>query len=156
LSFVKGARRTDDYSENMLRDRRRLRRWAAQMLLVWLFGVATGVAHACALRLADHPADAVFVPPAGQAVGAYQGHGEPSPGGDGQADCLDFCEKSSVTAPSPKLKADPGGDPQPVAIPARPPVWMAAGSPCSPARPAGTIDPRGGPPPRIAFQRLAL
>ena len=37
----------------MLRNRRQLRRWAIQVLLVWLFGIVTGIAHACAVRIVD-------------------------------------------------------------------------------------------------------
>lgn len=140
----------------MFRDRRRLRRWAAQVLLAWLFGIATGIAHACALRLADDHHEAVAAAAADQPVVALHDHGGSSGDADGQTNCLDFCEKSSVTAPALKSKLDHGTDIHAVAITPAPATWVAGWPPRAPARPDGVIDRRGGPPPRIAFQRLAL
>jgi hypothetical protein len=46
----------------MFRHRHQLRHWAARALLVWLFGVVTGVANACWTESLAHPdADAAMV-----------------------------------------------------------------------------------------------
>jgi hypothetical protein len=140
----------------MFRDRRRLRRWAAQVLLVWLFGIATGIVHACALRLADHHHEAGSGAPADHQIVGSHDHGGSLDNEDEQANCLDFCEKSSVTAPTLKSKLDLGADAQALAILPGPAAWGVDGSLRAPARPDGVIARRGGPPLRIALQRLAL
>lgn len=145
----------------MFGNRRNLRRWTIQVLLVWVFGIAAGIAHACTLRLADHHHHngviAAAVSHAADHAAMAHGHDEAPPDdGVAQANCLDFCDKSSVSVPSLKVKFDQGGDAQPVALLA-PPLLAAVDWPVhTPVRPDGVIDRRGGPPLRIALQRLAL
>jgi hypothetical protein len=135
----------------MISDRRRLRRWATQLLLVWLFGLATGVANACVRGESVHHRT-------GSAASAdsqkhHRGDEQPDPA---KATCLDFCEKSSIAALQLKV-----GDDGLAAFGLVLPVsntctlrnlggagvgQLAVDSPHLP----------GGPPPRIAFLRLTL
>ena len=145
----------------MFGNRRNLRRWALQVFLVWVFGIAAGIAHACALRLADHHhQDGVIVAASGHAADhapVTHGHNDASrDDGVAQANCLDFCDKSSVSVPTLKVKLDQGGDAQPAALLASPLLAMVEWLVHVPVRPDGLIDRRGGPPLRIALQRLAL
>jgi hypothetical protein len=141
----------------MFRDRRRLRRWAAQVLLAWLFGIATGIAHACVLRLADPHHEVASVGQHEHESVASHAHDERSPDADDKANCLDFCEKSSVAAPSLKDRLDRGGDTQSLAVMPGPMPWMAGWIALTPACPRSPrVIAHGWPPPRIAFQRLAL
>ena len=138
----------------MFSDRRRLRRWAAQVLLVWLFGLAMGVANACALgEQAHHRSDAATT----AVLDLVQKHQHGNEQRDlAKVNCLDFCEKSSVGAPQLKVVGDglaalgfalPVSHTLSVAGQADPTVGrLMVDSPTLP----------GGPPPRIAFQRLAL
>lgn len=140
----------------MFRSRRSLRRWTIQVLLVWFFGMAVGIAHACALRLADHHHDGIAALAADHADAAH-GHAE-APGDEGaaEANCLDFCDKSSVSTPSLKFNVDLTGDLQPVALLWSPLPAMADGPTRIAPQLDGVIDRRGGPPLRISLQRLAL
>lgn len=145
----------------MFGNRRTLRRWAIQVLLVWVFGIAAGIAHACALRLADHHHhDGFNAAASGHAADhtvVAHGHDDaPRDDGVAQANCLDFCDKSSVSAPSLKVKPDQSGDAQPAALLASPLLAVVDWPVHAPVRPDGVIDRRGGPPLRIALQRLAL
>jgi hypothetical protein len=138
----------------MFSDRRRLRRWAARVLLVWLFGLAVGVANACALgEAAHHLADAATTTATDAGLKHQHGNGKADPA---KVTCLDFCEKSSISAPQLKVVGDslvalgfalPVSHTLSVAGQTEPTVGrLAVDSPTLP----------GGPPPRIAFQRLAL
>lgn len=140
----------------MFRDRRRLRRWATQVLLVWLFGIATGMANACALRVAAHHHESASASAVHHETGMSHDHGRQSQDADEQVNCLDFCEKSSVAATSLKFTLDQGGDVQSFAILPSPSPGVAAWPVVASARGGGVRATRGGPPPRIAFQRLAL
>lgn len=118
---------------------------------MWLFSVAAGVANACALGEPARQADGHH---AASEVSSHH-HGDDE-GGFARLNCLDFCEKSSVAAPQLKLVDDAtlflGCALAPVAYlsaphPAEPVVdWLVVDSPHL----------RGGPPLRIAYQRLAL
>ncbi len=144
----------------MLRNRRRLRRWAIQVLLVWLFGIVTGIAHACAVRIADdHRGSAHRHHGAMVADHSSHSHGHAVlPGEDtaGKANCLDFCEKASLSAQPLKFRLDPSAEAS----------AMAHSSSASPdlidwpartfARSGGVFYQHRGPPLRIALQRLAL
>jgi hypothetical protein len=93
----------------MFRSRNQIRRWAARMLVVWLCGVAIGVAHACFVPAfadsGEHRAknfadgDAVTQ----QVEHAHASHhaesdGPPSHhGSPGKPNCQDFCDKSAVS-----------------------------------------------------------
>ena len=104
----------------MSRTRKPLRRWAAlALLLLWLFGIGTGVAHAC---MAPHlqaqgpqGLDSEALVPAPGAAGdratdpapchgAGQAHGDP--GAQVKSNCQDFCEKASVSIPPLKSALD--------------------------------------------------
>jgi hypothetical protein len=108
----------------MFRHRQQRRRWAALTLLLWLFGVGSGLAHACLL-----PKSAMAVAPLSMAhadvagahhhatTTAHAHHGEPDPaspdsdtpdqrGSPGRTNCQDFCDKSGTTMPSPKSAFD--------------------------------------------------
>lgn len=138
----------------MFRDRRRLRLWAAQVLLVWLFGLAMGVANACALGEPAHHRSEVATTPAFDAVQKHQ-HGNEQ-GDLAKVNCLDFCEKSSVGAPQLKVVCD-GLAALGFALPVSR-TFSVAGQ-AEPAVGRLVVDSPhlpGGPPPRIAFQRLAL
>jgi hypothetical protein len=108
----------------MFRYRLQLRRWAAQVLLLWLFGVVAGIANACLVpNLAQHgghvaaPSSDGFVlhdgtehPGIGHHHGsgpvqAHEiGHGEPSHAA--KSNCADFCDKASVSIPQLKSASD--------------------------------------------------
>jgi hypothetical protein len=145
----------------MLRNRRYLRRWATLVLLMWLFGLAMGVANACALGEPGREAHA--------AAASDHGHGERARVVDSiatigdhhradgnDANCLDYCEKLSIGAPKPKV-ADDGtavvGLPIPVS--ARPGVIELPEPDAGHLRRSST-HLRGAPPLRTALQRLAL
>ena len=138
----------------MFSDRRRLRRWAAQVLLVWLFGLAMGVANACALGEPVHHRSDAATTAASQTAQKHH-HGDEQ-GDAAKVNCLEFCEKSSIGAPQLKVAGDalaalglalPVSDFLSMSGLAEPTVVrLVVDSPHLP----------GGPPPRIAFQRLAL
>lgn len=138
----------------MFSDRRRLRRWAAQVLLVWLFGLAMGVANACALGEPAHHRSEAGATAASDAVQKHQ-HGAEQ-GDLAQINCLDFCEKSSIGAPQLKVLGD-GLAALGFALPVS--RTLSAAGQAEPAVDRLVVDSPnlpGGPPPRIAFQRLAL
>ena len=135
----------------MFNDRRRLRRWAAQVLLVWLFGLAMGMANACALGESAHHHAGVSA-----ATGASEHHHGDEQGEPAKVNCLDFCDKSSIGAPQLKVVGD-GLATLGFALPVSH-ILSVAGQ-ALPALGRLAVDSphlRGGPPPRIAFQRLAL
>ena len=154
----------------MFRDRKQLRRWAARALLLWLFGIATGIAHACLtpspIELGGWQSEPAVEVEAGhgkaaQASGHHQGASptqhEGVLGHEGspvKSNCQDFCEKAAVSIPPLKSALDKvqGHALPPVAVaivclvPASEPVQLSA--PCWDGGPA--------PPIRLAFLRLAL
>jgi hypothetical protein len=152
--------------------RRQLRRWAARVLLVWLFGVAAGVANAClAPAWDDHGAQAsvgmqamdsghedAAIPQGHDAHdGATSEHsGSADHGGiPGKANCQDFCQKSTVSIPPVKSALDQF-DAHALA-----PLAIATVVPVPAFQPEQSWLPRrdGGlapPPITIAFLRLAL
>jgi hypothetical protein len=138
----------------MFSDRRRLRRWAAQVLLVWVFGLAMGVANACALGELAHHEDGGDT---AVAMGKHDHHRHAGHDGDqGKVNCLDFCEKSSVGAP--KLKVADDGAAKvglPALVSARVGVIELRAPVLIRVR-ADSPNLRGSPPLRIALRRLAL
>lgn len=82
--------------------RQQLRRWAARVLLAWLFGVVMGVANACVLQLVLNDGAVV----AGHAAGLSDHHDDDHE--DATDNCLDFCEESSVGAKARQSSADLG------------------------------------------------
>lgn len=105
----------------MFRHRRQVRRWAARVLLLWLFGLGTSVANACLTTGQTEPVAAT----ASHLVAALEAHSDlashdhaqaesgvlPSHGADAPAhhgsfaktNCQDFCGK--VPASIPPLKS---------------------------------------------------
>lgn len=158
----------------MFRHRRQLRQWAARVLLVWLFGLASSVVNAClttgesaaaaAARVAAadaphgvaaHAADAAHDHGAAdEASRAPHGPDGPLPhGGVATPNCMDFCDKATVSIPS--LKSTPIDLQAPAAIAIAsvtlaPPPALAPAWPRAPQRGSGAA-----PPIPIAFLRLA-
>lgn len=133
----------------MFNDRRRLRRWAAPVLLMWLFGLAISVANACALGVAVHDL--------GQTQAENDAHEHAKHDNDSErTNCADFCEKSSIGAPVVKLD-DEGMAALGLAMPVSGHVLLIP-QPAPMLLPAVATLPllRGSPPLRIALQRLAL
>ncbi len=135
----------------MFTDRRRLRRWAAQVLLVWVFGLAMGIANACSLGESTHRTDTLR----GAGTVASQVHGHED-GEQSKANCLDFCEKSSIGALQLKVVGDSYA-----ALGLALPVSGALSVIEAPEAVVGRLfvdSPHlpGGPPLRIAFPRRAL
>ena len=112
----------------MIRHRQPLRRWAACVLFLWLFGVAAGVANACLIPALNFPAehtvqfdDETTSPHHGDVTHASTTSlaGNQVPDGDeapGTANCLDFCDKASISIPPLKSAQDD----RPVLAPAAP------------------------------------
>jgi hypothetical protein len=138
----------------MLSDRRRLRRWAAQVLLVWLFGLAMGVANACAQGdQVHHRSDASTMVASDTLQKHQHGSEQTDPA---KINCLDFCEKSSIGAPQLKVAGE-GFAALGFAMPVS--HTLSLGGRTEPTFDRLAVDSPhlpGGPPPRIAFQRLAL
>jgi hypothetical protein len=96
----------------MFRHRLQLRRWAARMLLLWLFGVGAAVANGCLASGPAGPAD----PAAEAAAHAHHHHGaQPAHsadealdhhGGAAKTNCQDFCDKAHVSIPPLKSALD--------------------------------------------------
>ena len=155
----------------MFSNRRQLRRWAAQVLLLWLFGVSAGVANACwagstakfgGLHLP--PAMAANATQADEALPECElhsaAHAQQDAGSGGHQEaaartlCHAYCDMSALSF-SP-LKSSPGDSPGP-ALPA-PAFALALTIPAE--SPVQLLKPRrdGGlaPPITIAFLRLTL
>ena len=153
--------------------RRQLRRWAARVLLVWLFGVAAGVANAClapaldghgaqaslGMHAMDADHDAAPMPPGPDAHDAMVADhsGSADHGGiPGKANCQDFCQKSTVSIPPVKSALDQHDAHAlaPMAIASVVPVpAFQPEQPWLPRRDGGLATP---PPITIVFLRLAL
>jgi hypothetical protein len=107
----------------MFRHRHQVRRWAARVLLLWLFGLGAGIAHAC---LTPGPTDvaAVAVASAAEALAAQHhaaaGHASHHEhlahmaqhdlashhGTIAKTNCQDFCSKATTSIPSLKSALD--------------------------------------------------
>jgi hypothetical protein len=113
-----------------------------------------GVANACALgEAAHHHSSAATTATTDAGLKHQHGDGKANPG---KVNCLDFCEKSSIAAPQLKAVGD-GLAALGFALPVSHTLWVAGQS--EPAVGRLVVDSPhlpGGPPPRIAFQRLAL
>jgi len=154
----------------MFSNRRQLRRWAAQVLLLWLFGVSTGVANACwagsLARLEGHlppvvatqavqgddeaPAECEL-----HAMSHAQGKaGSGDPAGSGARICHTYCDMSALSFSPLKSSLDhsPG--------PALPASTYAFTLPPPEVSPVHLRAPRRygalAPPITIAFLRLTL
>ena len=95
----------------MFRHRQQLRRWAARVLLLWLFGVGASVAHACltpSLLQFGQPSAAASALAHHQISSPEQAH-EGCHGHEGpklKSNCADFCDKASVSIPPLKSALD--------------------------------------------------
>ena len=141
----------------MFRYRNQLRRWAAWVLLLWLFGVGSGVANAC---MASNPAESgaphddtvahhhALVPPL-----HVEGDAD-HPILPGKANCQDFCGKAGVSIPP--LKSVLDGFHGPAFLP----TVIATAVPAPPLPALQLWVPRRegvrAPPIPIAFLRLTL
>jgi hypothetical protein len=154
------------------RNRQQLRRWAARVLLLWLFGVAAGVANACLGPGPGALASPATAPAQHVGAGHHDGmdggraHGQDlvlafaHGGGAGhegsrlRSNCVDFCDKASVSIPPLKSPLD---DLQGQALLVAPVAVVQAGPAGLPAQ---RWDPRQqvhwSPPIRIVFLRLVL
>jgi hypothetical protein len=156
----------------MFRHRQQLRRWAARVLVLWLFGLGAGIANACITTGQVAPVAAV----ASQLVAVVDAHhdavthdhaqadsvGLPSRSADApahhgslsKANCQDFCDKATVSIPPQKSALD---DIQSHAVFAMTAVTVL---PIPAFAPAQLRVPRRdgvqAPPILIAFLRLAL
>ena len=124
--------------------RRHRTRWAAIVLFAWLFGLASGMANACALA-ADHP------PHAGAMVAPHDDHDDAV-----KASCLDFCAQASLATPSVEAAFHAIDV---LALPARATLQVVAPNRDAPRLGAAATElpDRGSAPPiPIALLRLAL
>ena len=144
----------------MFRNRRQLRRWAARVLLVWLFGVVTGVANACWTES--------LVQPSGQAeaaqpecefhaashAAAQDGAAPDSHGRHAQAVCQAYCDGFSVSMSPLKPLVDT------TLAPAMLAPFYAVAVPVADVSPVHRLMQRRdgwrAPPITIAFLRLTL
>lgn len=156
----------------MFRRRQSLRRWAALLLLLWLFGVGAGVANACLAPSLVQPGGGaaghgLTADAAAQALSSPAGHdhagaghasehesGDHGPVSPAKANCQDFCDKSTVSVTP--LKSAVGE----VDAHALPPQLAATVLQVPAVRAALPWVPRRdgvlAPPIPIAFLRLAL
>lgn len=85
----------------MFKHRCQLRRWAACVVLLCLFGLGSGVANACLGHgMAAHGE--------GVAVAPWQDDRDADCASAAGLNCHDFCEKSSMSPPQQKLGLDAG------------------------------------------------
>lgn len=146
----------------MFRHRKQLHRWVARALLVWLFGVATGVAQACLMSGSLPSGGPQFEPAVAEQGPAPEDESRPVQDGgcsghDGtlvKSNCQDLCEKSA--AATPLLKSDLAK----VQGHALPPAQVAIAGPVPSAASVPLPTPRRDRalplPVRLAFPRLAL
>ena len=154
----------------MFRHHQPLRRWAARVLLVWLFGMGMNMANACLPSDRDEPvvpADRLHAvsahahhysepPLLHQAAEAQQselgGEGLADPDGLARTNCQDFCDQAMATIPPLKSALD---DAQALPVVDTSPVlYLPAQARTSPMR---WVVHRAGEPARsipIAFCRL--
>lgn len=153
---------------SMFRHRQQLRRWAARLLFLWIFGVGVGIANAClvvpgmvmsapshAWRVADVMGSQAYGAEhgmSGQAAGDQSALAEPD--SQAQPNCVDCCDKASASTPLLKSALDglQGHAAVPPAIAAALPVPAFAPLQLWMPRPDGVL----APPIPIAFLRLAL
>ena len=135
----------------MFRSRRHLSHWAARVLLLWLFGIGMGMAHAC-LSTSPPPAAEPAAHHASQQAQHTEGSGCEQP--TVKSACQDFCDKSTISIPPLKLALDHAG------ASALPPPAEASFFLAPAPEPAPRWVPRRdgdrAPPIAIAFLRLAL
>jgi hypothetical protein len=136
----------------MFRHRRPLRRWAARVLLLWLFGIGVGIANACVV-----PGPAMAVGPVAGAVEVVCPHhdGAGSQPADDHGNCRQFCDQERVSIRPLKTGLD---DVQlhALALPASV-VVLHVPAPAPVSRWVPSREGAAAPPPiSIAFLRLTL
>jgi len=139
----------------MFNNRRRLRRWTAQVLIVWLFGLAMSVANACALGESVHHRSDAAMTAASHDSDSQKHHHDDEQGDTAKVDCLNFCEKSSIGAPQLKVVDDLST----LGFALLASNTLSVSGLAEPTAGQLVVDSPhlgGGPPPRIAFQRLTL
>jgi len=130
----------------MFRHRQTLRRWAAQVLLLWLFGLVSGVVHACVLPVPEHCHEV-------DAAALDEGTAVPL-GVVAKSNCADFCDKAHLSIPISKAALD---DALAHALPPPAVRPMVPGPAYAPDRPWLPHREAAHPPPvAIAFLRLTL
>ncbi|NML16950.1 hypothetical protein [Azohydromonas caseinilytica] len=143
------ATRLERDSHPMRFHHRQLRRWAALVLLAWLFGVAMSVANACALRLSGDASAALVEHAEASSHHHNDGHDNES-----QANCLDFCEESSVAVSTWQAVPDL------TSLAWLPTVFITLVIPAPPSLSARSVcappDVAAGPPIPITLRRLTL
>lgn len=157
----------------MFRHRQQLRQWAARVLLLWLFGVFAGVANAClapavmtlpdghvaagasSLEVTHHEVGLVGVGHHGESAWAQDAGGTLNQQDSAaKSNCLDFCDKASISLPPLKSALDAGQGHAPVLPTASIVVPMPAFEPVLLQVPRRDgVGPLSIP---IAFLRLAL
>lgn len=122
----------------------RIRRLAAQVLLLWLLALVSGIVNACVIV----PQAMQAQPAAHEACGACPEQHQPAHGA-----CAKFCADESSSLPSAQQAFDPGP-----ALAIAPLPTMALAEPALPAleRPGGAPPPRARIPIPIAFLRLTI
>jgi hypothetical protein len=155
----------------MFHHRRQLRRWAARVLMLWLFGIGAGVANGCLAAggamsggpTAAHAAAVVGAHPhaAGTAGdGHHQALQAPYPaecdhqGTPAKRNCQDFCDKTSMSIPPLKAALDHADGP--ALAPREIAMAGAYGASTFDRSRAARRDGAPAPPITIAFLRLAL
>lgn len=138
----------------MFRHRLHLRRWAARVLLLWLFGVACTLANACLASgsaPASDPVAAVQQPGAVPAQADAGCHGQQ--GAATRTACSDFCDKVRISIPLKSALDQASGHALPAAA-------LALAVPAPAPIPVPRWLPRQqddwAPPIPIVFLRLAL
>jgi len=153
----------------MFRHRQQLRRWAARVLLLWLFGMGAGVANACIISapgaaaaiqivaVVDTHHDVVAHDHEHAASAGLPSQGTDSPAHLGnlfKANCQDFCDKATVSIPPLKSALDDIQSHPVIATTAMTVLPMPAFAPVQLRVPRR--DGVQAPPISIAFLRLAL
>ena len=98
----------------MFRHRQTLRRWAAQVLLLWLLGMGAAVATGCmaSSRADSAPHHAAAAAASTHSHGMHGTHAHlalddgQDPGSAGKTNCQDFCDKACVSIPPLKSAFD--------------------------------------------------
>ena len=156
---------------HMFRHRSQLRRWAAQVLVLLLFGIGAGFANACLVTstaepgavesgraVASYPSDLVAAVASDDAHRVSPGVAHHGVAGHDQApgktNCQDFCDKSTITVPQLKSALDHANAD---ALPASAVTLRYAVAAAEPVQ-CGVLrrDGDSAPPITIAFLRLAL
>lgn len=136
----------------MFRHTTQIRRWAVRVLLLWLFGVFSSIAHACLVTESAPAAGVVHRHASPLAEATADCHGAGDVGDAAQLSCQAFCDKASMSIPPVKTGPDDGASDVAPALPPTSVVLPAATAPVQ-----SWVPRRDGARPRpiaIAFLRL--